>query len=81
LSYVLPIIAILTISGIGGFSIGNVEQISYDFVQLEDNGWGPQQYWAEPYCDQQKVFNLKNVDENKTLIKTTKHIWHKYCNV
>lgn len=76
----LGLLFAIPFSAVAGFSIGSLEWPSDD-IQLEHNGWGPQQYWEQPYCDQIKKIKmfLKNTNENST--KSQTFITHKYCNI
>lgn len=70
----------LSLTGLAGFSIGTFDPVVYE-VTLDNNGWGPQQYYGQPFCDRQKEMKIfsKNTMENTTIL--TKTIWHTYCKV
>lgn len=77
-----PLIVCCTLSiiGLSGFYTSTTDSLSEYVIPVED-GWGPEQKMTQPYCDIQKAFLLRMIDENGTTISTTKYMAHKYCNV
>jgi len=80
LNFVLFSLITIALSAFGGATIGNLEQVVYDDVPLEDNGWGPQQDHTQPYCGKTRVYILKLV-ENGTVTNYDNYTWTRLCNI